>query len=112
MDDARPPAPSEPAAADEETWAYLRADFLRERVQQQGSADDYVALVRALLRLHRMGSPRAVDLAASFLDQAAERHPRSVAVWEHIALVSSMTARDDRMAEALSVISQLDPSSR
>jgi len=93
-------------------WARLRTDYLRERVAQSGSPEDHVALARALLQLHSTGVPGALDEAVEVLDLAAARHPRSVAVWEYVAFVSTVSGRLERQAKAYSVLEQLDPGSQ
>ncbi|WP_328993940.1 hypothetical protein OG394_06155 [Kribbella sp. NBC_01245] len=96
----------------EETWAELRCAYYRERVAEEGSADDYVGLVRAMLQLHGMGVNDALEEAFGVLCDAVDRHPRSVSAWEHVAYVSSVTRRSEEMANALAVLERLDPTSR
>lgn len=112
MSDHRSSAePTGQLADPEMTWAKVRREFLRERVEQRGSAEDHVALGRACLQLHGMGIRNAVDEAMETLDRAAVRHPRSVTVWEHVVYLATMLNRPDRQAQALSVLEHLDPGS-
>lgn len=96
----------------ERRWIELSTAYWRERVAVRGRDEDYVGLVRMLLQAHSQGVPDAVEDAYVLLREAAERHPRAVAVWEHLALVAPLSGRSAEMDEVLAVIERLDPTSR
>jgi predicted Zn-dependent protease len=105
-------APVDPIAAAETEWYELRAAYWRERVAVLGGPDDYVGLVRVLLRDHHRGAVGAMDEASDVLLQGRQRHPRAVIIWEYVVLISARLNRTDELNDALATVERLDPNSR
>lgn len=95
----------------EHTWLRLRVAYWRERVVAQGEDEDYVGLARALMQVHSQGTMDTLEETHELLREAAARHPRSLAVFEHSALVASLTGRSAELNDALATIERLDPMS-
>lgn len=89
------------------TWTRLRTGHLRELVAVRGAEEDYIALVRAVLAA---GAP--LDEAYELLREAEQRHQRSVAVLEHLAMITAQTGRDAELDRVIRTLEGVDPTSR
>lgn len=107
----RPPTDGRVRDAETE-WAELRRPYWSERVALWGRPEDYVGLVRVLLAENLRGVEGSLRETDRVLAEGSERHPRSVGIWEHVALFSSMTGRGDDFDNALATIERLDPTSQ
>lgn len=94
------------------TWMRLRTGHLREQVAVRGTEEDYIALVRAVLAAHAEGQPNALDEAYELLCEAEQRHKRSVAVLEHLAMITLQTGRDAELDRVIRTLESIDPTSR
>ena len=103
-------AVTSPTEESDRAWSAHREAYWRERVSLDGRDDDYVGLARVLLA-KSAEVDGCLEEAYRVLTDATGRHPRSVPIWEHLALVASLTGHQPESEAALSSLESLDPSS-